>query len=59
MTVIAVYEDDLILITTMAEEMQEVKKYMYLTSQFKMTDMGKLHYCLRINIVQNEGNQSL
>ena len=41
-TVVAVYVDDLIVIGKTAEEMQHVKES--LTAQFKMKDMGKLHY---------------
>ena len=54
MNVVAVYVDDLILIAATLEEMQEVKKS--LADRFKMKDMGKLHYCLGISIVQDEEN---
>ena len=43
-TIAAVYVDDLILITTTLEGMQEVKES--LASPFKMKNMGELHYCL-------------
>ena len=54
MNVVAVYVDNLILIAATLEEMQEVKKS--LADRFKMKDMGKLHYCLGISIVQDEEN---
>ncbi len=47
-TIIAVYVDDLILITKTAEEMSDMKSI--LASRFKMTDMGELHYCLGVTI---------
>ena len=56
-TVVAVYVDDLIIITKTSEQMEEVKKT--LTSQFKMKDLGKLHYCLGITIEQDEKTKSL
>ena len=55
MTTIAVYVDDLILITATAEKMQRMKES--LTIQYKMTDMGKIHYCLGVSIVQNESEK--
>ena len=56
-TVVAVSVDDLIIITKISEQMEEVKKT--LTSQFKMKDLGKLHYCLGITIEQDEKKKSL
>ena len=50
--VITVYVDDLILSTKTSQEMQEAKES--LQAQFKMKDMGKLHYCLGISIEQDE-----
>lgn len=47
-TIVTVYVDDLIVIANIAEEMIRVKKI--LAGQFKMKDMGKLHYCLGITI---------
>ena len=55
-TVVAVYVDDLIIITKTSEQMEKVKKT--LTSQFKMKDLGKLHYCLGITIEQDEKKKS-
>ena len=54
MTIVAVYVDDLILIAGTQGEMQDVKKN--LADRFKMKDMGSLHYCLGISIVQDEQN---
>lgn len=52
LTVVAVYVDDLILVSDTEEEMQKVKND--LAAQFKMKDMGQLHYCLGINIEQKK-----
>ena len=49
---VAVYVDDLILIAFNPEEMQEVE--WALTDEFKMKDMGPLHYCLGVSIIQGE-----
>ena len=57
MTIVAVYVDDLILITKTVEEMQEVKKS--LAAQFKMKDMGELHYCLGVSIEQDKDRKCL
>ena len=38
-------------------EMKKVKES--LATKFRMTDMGKLHYCLGITIVQDEGKKCL
>ena len=51
-TVIAVYVDDLILITAMSEDMTKLKKS--LESRFKMKDMGEFHYCLGISAIQDK-----
>ena len=50
--IVVVYVDDLIIITSTAEEMQHIKKNLAL--KFEMKDMGKLHYCLGISIEHNE-----
>ena len=47
-TIVAVYVDDLIVITKTPEEMMRIKET--LATQFKMKDMGPLHYCLGISI---------
>lgn len=57
LAIVAVYVDDLILMTSTADEMQQIKNS--LASQFQMKDMGMLHYCLGINIEQDEANQCL
>ena len=50
--IVAVYVDDLILITETPEEMEKLK--FMLAAQFKMKDMGKLHYCLGVTVEQDE-----
>jgi len=50
--IVAVYVDDLILITETPEEMEKLKSM--LAAQFKMKDMGKLHYCLGVTVEQDE-----
>lgn len=50
--IIAVYVDDLIIVTE--AKMQTVK--MSLEEKFEMKDMGRLHYCLGIAIVQDDDN---
>lgn len=52
LAIVAVYVDDLIVITNTTEEMDKVKKS--LEMKFKMKDMGELHYCLGISIVQDD-----
>ena len=53
MSIIALYVDDLIIATKADKEMKHVKEL--LQSQFKMTDMGELHYCLGIAITHRFG----
>ena len=48
--VVAVYVDDLIVMTKTAEEMQQIKESLAL--HFEMKDMSDLHYCLGISIEQ-------
>ena len=57
LVIVAVYVDDLIIIANTSEEMAKIKEI--LSVRFKMTDMGKLHYCLGITIVQEEEQQCL
>lgn len=52
--VIAVYVDDLILLTNTRDEMQQLKDD--LSHRFKMKDLGKLHYCLGISMSMDEDN---
>jgi len=51
-TIIAVYVDDLILITSRLDQMRQLKQH--LADQFKMKDMGPLHYLLGITVLQGE-----
>ena len=52
-TIVAVYVDDLIVLTKALERMNGTKKS--LAEQFKMKDLGEIHYyCLGINIQRNE-----
>ena len=48
LTIIAVYVDDLIVITKTPETMKKIKDS--LAARFKMKDLGDLHYCLGISI---------
>ena len=48
-TIIAVYVDDLILISDVIEVLLETKGL--LSEQFRMKDMGPLHYCLGVSVV--------
>jgi len=50
--VIAIYLDDLIIIASTEREMSQVKSG--LSSYFKMTDLGSLHFCLGVNMEQTE-----
>ena len=51
--IIAVYVDDLIILT----EMQKIKDI--LKAQFKMKDMIELHYCLGVGVVQDKENKQI
>ena len=51
-TIIAVYVDDLIIMSDTNKTLAEVK--LALSDQFKMKDMGQLHHCLGLNIEQTE-----
>lgn len=55
--IIAIYVDDLILITSSAKVMQDLKSH--LMEQYKMKDMGKLHYCLGLAVEQNDNTGSI
>jgi hypothetical protein len=57
LTIVAVYVDDLIVISETAEEMEKIKKE--LAVQFKMKDMGELHYCLGMSIEQDKEQNSI
>ena len=53
LNLLTVYVDDLIL---MVDVYEKVKLKLELSIRFKMTDMGKLSYCLGICVVQNGGS---
>ena len=53
LAIVAVYVDDLILISATPEGMENVKQS--LAERFKMKDMGPLHYCLGVSIIQEDG----
>jgi len=55
--IVAIYVDDLIVMTKTVEELRQIKEG--LASYFQMKDVGKLHYCLGINIEQNEEKKCL
>ena len=56
-TVVAVYVDDLIVMTKTAKEMQHIKESLAL--HFEMKDLGDLHYCLGISIEQDKSHKCL
>ena len=53
LAIVAVHVDDLILLTETEQEMIDSKAN--LSAHFKMKDMGKLHYCLGVNIKMTDG----
>ena len=57
LAILAVYVDDLILMTKSLEDMDELKSK--LSIQFRMKDMGSLHYCLGISVVQDEDKKCI
>ena len=57
LTIVAVYVDDLIVITKTPETMKKIKEN--LAARFKIKDLGKLHYCLGISIQHDEERGSL
>ena len=54
LTIIAVYVDDLIIVTRTPEKMRTVKNG--LATRFCMKDLGRLHYCLGITIEYDMNN---
>jgi hypothetical protein len=48
LSIVAVYVDDLIIITEHQDEMDRIKQS--LKERFKMKDMGILHYCLGVSV---------
>lgn len=51
-TIVAVYVDDLILIADVEAVMLEIEKLLF--EQYKMKDVGQLHYCLGVNTVHGQ-----
>jgi len=54
LAIMTVYVDDLVLITKDKKVLNELKQS--LSSRFKMSDMGPLHYILGISVVQSPSN---
>ena len=57
LTIVAIYVDNLIVITKAPETMKKIKESLAVC--FKMKDLGKLHYCLGILIQHDEERGSL
>ena len=55
--IVAVYVDDLIIVTKTNEKMNKIKRN--LISKFKMKDLGKLHHCLEITVEYDESRRCL
>ena len=55
--ILAVYVDDLIIASESENELHDLKKHF--ASQFKMKDMGELHYCLGVTIEQDHANDCI
>ena len=55
--VIAVYVDDLLILAKKEVDMKIVKSY--LASQFKMKDLGRLHYCLGVSVEWSDDSNSI
>ena len=55
--IIAVYVDDLLVLTKTEHVMDDIKAI--LCERFKLKDMGQLHYCLGISIMENKENSTL
>ena len=47
-TIVAVYVDDLVIVTKTLKSMEKIKKD--LTKRFRMKDLRKLHHCLGITV---------
>ena len=56
-TIVAVYFDDLIIVSKTNDKMEETKNS--LESKFKMKDLGKLHHCLGMTVEFNEAKKCL
>ena len=51
-TIVAVYVDDLVIVTKTPKSMEKIKED--LTKRFRMKDLGKLHHCLGITVEYDE-----
>ena len=56
-TIVAVYVDDLTIVTKTTEKMAQIKSDLML--KFKMNDLGKLHHCLGMTIEHDEKRKCL
>ena len=54
---LAVYVDDIVILTKMDEEMLFIKKQ--LSEKFKMKDLGELHYLLGVQVQRKDGTITL
>ena len=54
LSIITVYVDDIIIACKSLDYLSDIKSY--LSSHYKMKDLGELHYFLGVNIVQGDGN---
>jgi hypothetical protein len=50
-TIVAVYVDDLIIMSSLSRKLDAIKKA--LMERFKMKDMGAIHYCLGVSVIQS------
>jgi hypothetical protein len=57
LSVVAIYVDDLVIITKAEESMKRIKET--LSARFQMKDLGKIHHCLGITIIYDEDNHCL
>ena len=55
--IIAVYVDDMLLVTRNQKKMKEVKHK--LSTQFEIKDLGDLHYILGVSVIQNSSEKSV
>ena len=55
--ILAVYMDDLIIMTKSEDQMMTIKED--LKRGFKMKELGELHYCLGINIMKDHRRGSV
>ena len=55
--IIAIYVDDIVLVSKTDQRLTEVKRE--IESKFKVKDLGELHYFLGVKVVQNTEKQSI